>query len=257
MRLVLGTLLLALTGCHTCGRPACGPCGSPGGAACGPIVCVECCHFIRRLDDLHTEIAAKRCACEALARCGPVNCDYRHGFTQAYVDLALGGTGTPPPVPPERYWSVCFRTQCGQDRAADWYAGYRDGVASVRGYESTGPVIPASGAAYVLAPGRPAAQDGYAQGNPGWQDYGTQVWDGIPPGTPTGGAASSDPGFNGTYGYSPYGNSPYSNSSYNSSPYAPGPYGGDPFAPSPPEGWQGAASDYGRGPGHSPIGGYR
>jgi hypothetical protein len=89
-------------------------------------VCLESPCYCRKLDDWHTAIAAKKCAAHLL---GGRECpDYRRGFTQAFVDVALGRTGQAPPVPPQRYWDVCFRSPCGQNRAADWYAGYREGA---------------------------------------------------------------------------------------------------------------------------------
>ncbi|MFV0446606.1 MAG: hypothetical protein ACK5Q5_23800 [Planctomycetaceae bacterium] len=116
-------------------------------------MCVEHHCYCRKLDDCHTAFAARRCAYGSLpAREG---CDYRRGYTQAFVDVALGRTGEAPPVPPQRYWSVCFRSSCGDDRANDWYAGYRDGasqaIAQCGGQCNQ---IPSSGTAYVRGPVR-------------------------------------------------------------------------------------------------------
>lgn len=124
MRIAAGLILIALvSGCTSCGSYGRGSCG----AACGPCLCPECCCYNRKLDDWHTCLTARKCA--ALSLSGHECRDYRLGYTQAFVDVALGKTGAVPPVPPQRYWSVCFRSQCGHDRAADWYAGYRDGAA--------------------------------------------------------------------------------------------------------------------------------
>lgn len=136
--------LVAAAGCSSCG---------PGG--CGPSVCVECSCYCRRLDDLHTAWVARCCADHALGNHGGASADYRAGFTQAYVDIALGKTGAPPPIPPRRYWSVCFRSPWGGRRAEEWYAGYQDGVAAARAWcGGTCDRIPSSGAAYSLGPGR-------------------------------------------------------------------------------------------------------
>jgi hypothetical protein len=143
MRPGLGLVLLfaaSAGGCAT-GDRSCG--------ACGPLVCVECCKYCRCCDELHTDLAARRCAWEALRSREAASCDYRHGFVRAYVDLAHGATGALPPVPPERYWSVCFRTCDGHARAREWYAGYADGVASARGgLGAPCETVPSSGTYY-------------------------------------------------------------------------------------------------------------
>jgi hypothetical protein len=56
------------------------------------------------------------------------SCDFREGYTQAYVDIAEGGAGVVPAVPPERYWKSKNRSAEGYARAEDWFAGYRTGV---------------------------------------------------------------------------------------------------------------------------------
>ena len=165
MRSVLGlTLILVTAGCHSC--------GSRGFPSCGPTVCVEHHCYCRKLDDLHTGLAARKCALLALS--GDECCDYRRGFTQAFVDVAHGKTGTAPPVPPQRYWSVCFRSSCGQGRASDWYSGYRDGAAIAAG--QCGEVcrtVPNSGTGYHYGP---THQQGTGTG--GWAEGG-QEWNAV------------------------------------------------------------------------------
>ena len=68
---------------------------------------------------------AARCA---LKRCGKVSCHFREGFEQAYIDIAQGSDGTPPGVPPERYWNTGYRNPEGHLRAEEWMAGYHAGV---------------------------------------------------------------------------------------------------------------------------------
>ena len=58
-----------------------------------------------------------------------INAHYREGFTQAYIDVANGGNGEVPPVPPPRYWNTHFRSAKGQWRAERWFDGYRAGAA--------------------------------------------------------------------------------------------------------------------------------
>jgi hypothetical protein len=160
MRLASGLLLLiAASGCRSAG---CGTCGS----ACQPAVCCECHCYCRKLDDWHTAMNARSCAARFLS--GRDSRDYRLGFTQAFVDVALGRTGASPPVPPERYWSVCFRSACGHDRVAEWYAGYRAGAElALAECGATCRTIPSSGAGghfgQPLQDGGPAAAWGAPQ----------------------------------------------------------------------------------------------
>lgn len=55
--------------------------------------------------------------------------DYKDGFTQAYVDIANGGNGECPPIPPPRYWNAFYRSQCGEQYTNQWFDGYRAGAA--------------------------------------------------------------------------------------------------------------------------------
>lgn len=67
-------------------------------------------------------------------QCGKSHsCHFREGFEQAYVDIAEGGNGTTPAVPPQRYWSRKYRTAAGHARAEEWFEGYRAGVAMAEG----------------------------------------------------------------------------------------------------------------------------
>lgn len=63
--------------------------------------------------------------------------DYRDGFVVGFADYVYaGGDGSPPPVPPRRYWCVEERTPEGASRIQSWFAGYRHGagVARLGGY---------------------------------------------------------------------------------------------------------------------------
>ncbi len=54
----------------------------------------------------------------------PPSFDFQDGYRHAFVEVALGGDGQVPSVPPERYWSTCYRTAAGHQLAQDWFAGY-------------------------------------------------------------------------------------------------------------------------------------
>jgi hypothetical protein len=93
---------------------------------CSPLYC-------REIDDCvsahRAKIAAKEClqAQAAQSNCG-FSCDYVYGFEQAFIDVAQGGWGMTPAVPPRRYWGLCSRTPAGKERACDWLAGYSAGA---------------------------------------------------------------------------------------------------------------------------------
>lgn len=55
-------------------------------------------------------------------------CDFKEGFERAYVDIAEGGSGVTPAIPPERYWGYRYRTPDGHQRAQDWFRGYEMGA---------------------------------------------------------------------------------------------------------------------------------
>lgn len=63
---------------------------------------------------------------------GKVSSDFEFGFQQAFIDIANGGSGALPTVPPPRYWSAPYRTSWGHDKARDWFAGYQAGANSAK-----------------------------------------------------------------------------------------------------------------------------
>lgn len=55
---------------------------------------------------------------------------FEQGFKEGYSEyLYAGGSSTPPPVPPRRYWNDRWQTPEGHVAIGDWYAGYHEGVA--------------------------------------------------------------------------------------------------------------------------------
>jgi hypothetical protein len=70
--------------------------------------------------------AYKDCACPP--ECISSERDYRKGWKDGYYEVATGGEGCLPPLPPECYWTP--RYECDQGRAAiqTWYRGYQDGA---------------------------------------------------------------------------------------------------------------------------------
>jgi hypothetical protein len=50
------------------------------------------------------------------------------GFRSGYADVAAGGSGCPPPLPPRKYWSWQYQTPEGQAKVAAWFSGYPHGA---------------------------------------------------------------------------------------------------------------------------------
>jgi hypothetical protein len=53
---------------------------------------------------------------------------FRDGFIAGYHDVAKGGKGCPPAIPPRRYWSWKYQTAEGQCKVNEWFAGYPYGA---------------------------------------------------------------------------------------------------------------------------------
>lgn len=54
--------------------------------------------------------------------------DFECGFRTAYRDVALGGDGRVPAVPPKKFWQAASRTEEGHARADAWFRGYECGA---------------------------------------------------------------------------------------------------------------------------------
>ena len=89
------------------------------------------------LDKYFVRRAAKKCAKESLSTMA-ANCNdkpsksFRKGYQQAYMDIALGESGTVPPVPPEEYWAAHYRTPEGYMEVQEWFTGYKLGSEHAR-----------------------------------------------------------------------------------------------------------------------------
>jgi len=87
-----------------------------------------------KLDEWHTTSAALKCARKSLRKQmwetkRWINAHYRDGYAQAFIDVANGGNGELPAVPPPRYWNAHFRSPKGEWRVERWFDGYRAGAA--------------------------------------------------------------------------------------------------------------------------------
>lgn len=93
---------------------------------CNPLYC-------REVDDCITGHRAKSAARECLKSLSHQNdcsfsSDYVYGFEQAFIDVAQGGWGLTPAVPPRRYWGLSHRTCEGKQGACEWLDGYAAGA---------------------------------------------------------------------------------------------------------------------------------
>ena len=58
--------------------------------------------------------------------------DYAKGFEAGYFDVASGGDGCPPALPPKKYWGAAYNSPVGQEHVKAWFQGFRDGAAAAR-----------------------------------------------------------------------------------------------------------------------------
>jgi len=90
------------------------------------------------LDDARLEGRLRRMARAAYATspgaCNGVvhSVDYAKGFEEGYYDVASGGDGCPPALPPKKYWRATYGSPVGQDHVDAWFQGFRDGAASAK-----------------------------------------------------------------------------------------------------------------------------
>lgn len=54
--------------------------------------------------------------------------DFKEGFRAGYTEIAEGGVGCLPTVPPRKYWSWRYQSPDGKARVDAWFAGYPEGV---------------------------------------------------------------------------------------------------------------------------------
>jgi hypothetical protein len=137
-------ILAALAGCRTCwvdrddDRPmkygSCRDCLSYGwwGECFHPHY--HCGSPDGHRDHLSVKKAAVKAANQSLSEQdgGSVSRDFKYGYQQAYIDIANGGSGPLPAVPPPRYWAAPYRTTWGHNKARDWFTGYEAGVCSAK-----------------------------------------------------------------------------------------------------------------------------
>jgi hypothetical protein len=56
--------------------------------------------------------------------------DFSEGYRHGYREVASGGSGCPPALPPRCYWTWHYQTPEGQAKVAAWFSGYPHGAAA-------------------------------------------------------------------------------------------------------------------------------
>ncbi len=91
--------------------------------------------YCRFHDNVLTRHDARKLAHQELSRSygsDRMTCDFRRGYEQAFVDVAQGGWGEVPALPPANYWTNCARTPEGHEKAHDWFSGYSAGAEAAK-----------------------------------------------------------------------------------------------------------------------------
>lgn len=87
--------------------------------------------YHRHIDNFLTISTAQKCARRDLkyfSDCGELTKDFKDGYQQAYIDLALARPACVPAVPPKKYWHAWHRSCAGREAVDQWFAGYRNGL---------------------------------------------------------------------------------------------------------------------------------
>lgn len=85
----------------------------------------EACHSI------HIRIVAHREWKRYVHACPPGDphrCYFKDGFIDGFIDVASGGQGCLPVIPPRKYWKSCYETEEGQLKIQAYFQGYPEGV---------------------------------------------------------------------------------------------------------------------------------
>lgn len=83
--------------------------------------------YHKHIDKFVTTSTAQKCARRDL-KFFDVTCDFKDGYQQAYIDLAVGRPACVPAIPPKKYWHAWHRSCAGRDAVDQWFAGYRNGL---------------------------------------------------------------------------------------------------------------------------------
>lgn len=93
------------------------------------------CHSVREdFNDCCADLHSRQQARWAWRAAGPLYCDldnqssFQQGFEAGYRDVAIGGDGTPPTLPPAKYRGWTYQNESGQLAARAWLDGFSHGA---------------------------------------------------------------------------------------------------------------------------------
>ncbi len=104
-------------------------------------------------------------------QCESFSVDYGLGWKAGYYDVATGGTGCPPVVPPKEYWKPPVFCEHDPSKRDDWYCGFANGAAcatSQPDFHYVKPCLPPGGCPGQArcCPGNFAAGNGFQPASP-------------------------------------------------------------------------------------------
>lgn len=152
------------------------------------------------IEDQQMQLARSMHASRAWRRCKGIYHDVDHrkhfgdGFCAGYADVASGGAGCAPTLPPRKYWSVWYQNPSGQRKVQAWFEGFAHGAlaAEQEGAGAWGTILTnQAGQACMIPEGAEheifvEGYDGYV---PGMGAGPMVVPPGVPPGIPPAPAA--------------------------------------------------------------------
>lgn len=109
---------------------------------------------------------------------------YGKGFRAGYRNVADGGDGCPPTLPPQCYWSVCYQNPAGQAKVQEWFRGWVFGANAARidGVAEYGQIMTSQRLFGRCGPSSSPSDIHYVDQGSGWSSDGNQM---SPTPTPT------------------------------------------------------------------------
>jgi len=102
---------------------------------------------------------------------------YGKGFRAGYRDVANGGEGCPPTMPPQCYWSVCYQNPAGQQKVQEWFRGYVYGAnaAKIDGVADFNMIMTSERLFGRCGPQQSASDVQYVDHGSGWSSDGNHL----------------------------------------------------------------------------------
>ena len=92
------------------------------------------------------------------------SCHFAKGYTAGYQNVAGGGNGCQPILPPRNYWKVCYQSAKGQCKIQAWFDGFsHGGLAAAQDNASLYSRIPTSSTGKVWYPEEGYGDEEYSE----------------------------------------------------------------------------------------------